>query len=607
MCGIFGILSKNKNCSTDVFKHLAKMAERRGSDSSGILHIEHDIAEVIKADYRITELIDGQKIKPGLNLGHSRLITNGEGDNQPIISPNCVVFHNGIITNTVSIWNDLREEPRLSTDTEVISVLIERHLQSGGKLSTLVTLFDEKLQGTASIAVYLHKLGKLVLYTNNSSLYVAEDDDKLAYASEFNHLSKLHFKSIHSVTTSGVIVPVPPVKKLDVNEIKLQRSRLLAQPALIKNQDKLLKSFDGKLKRCSKCILPETMPFINFDNHGVCNYCKNYKVRNQPKPLSELMDLIEPYRRVVGNECIVPFSGGRDSCFGLHLIVNELKLKPVTYTYDWGMVTDLGRRNISRMCHKLNVENIIVAADIAKKRKNIKKNLVAWLKKPHLGMMALLTAGDKHFFRYVEDVKRELDVSLNLWGINPLEVTHFKTGFLGVAPDFAETKVYSNGITKQLRYHTLRTKEMFRSPGYFNSSLWDTLSGEYYRSFHKKKDYYHIFDYWEWNETIIDEKLSDLYDWEFATDTPTSWRIGDGTAAFYNYVNFLFAGFTEHDTFRSNQVREGQITRSEALQRVEAENLPRYESIKWYLETVDIDFTSTIQIVNSAAENYRKQ
>ena len=37
------------------------------------------------------------------------------------------------------------------------------------------------------------------------------------------------------------------------------------------------------------------------------------------------------------------------------------------------MVTDLGRRNISRMCAELGVENIIVAADIEKKRENIKK------------------------------------------------------------------------------------------------------------------------------------------------------------------------------------------------------------------------------------------
>ena len=137
---------------------------------------------------------------------------------------------------------------------------------------------------------------------------------------------------------------------------------------------------------------------------------------------------MDPYRRD-GNECIVPFSGGRDSSYALHLVVKELDLKPVAYTYDWGMVNDLGRRNISRMCSELGVENIVIADDISRKRKNISKNLAAWLKHPDLGMVNILMAGDKHFFRHVKTVQKETDISLNLWGINPLEVTHFKAGF----------------------------------------------------------------------------------------------------------------------------------------------------------------------------------
>ena len=38
-------------------------------------------------------------------------------------------------------------------------------------------------------------------------------------------------------------------------------------------QDKKLKN----LKRCSKCILPETYPHIHFDKDGVCNYCLKYE------------------------------------------------------------------------------------------------------------------------------------------------------------------------------------------------------------------------------------------------------------------------------------------------------------------------------------------
>ena len=148
------------------------------------------------------------------------------------------------------------------------------------------------------------------------------------------------------------------------------------------------------------------MPFIKFDADGVCNYCTNYKIRNHPRPKEELFELVEPYRRAHGDEVLVPFSGGRDSCYALPLIVNELKLKPITYTYDWGMVTDLGRRNISRMSSALGVENIIVAPDITKKRDYIRRNLNAWLKSPHLGMLSVLTAGDKHFFRHIESVIR---------------------------------------------------------------------------------------------------------------------------------------------------------------------------------------------------------
>jgi DNA-binding ferritin-like protein (Dps family) len=394
-------------------------------------------------------------------------------------------------------------------------------------------------------------------------------------------------------------------KPFKINDHANRKTNLIADLPLISLEEKLLEYPKPKIKRCTKCVLPETMPFIKFDANGVCNYCNNYKLRNVPKPKEELFRLVESYRRAKGNDCIVPFSGGRDSCYGLHLIVNELKMKPVTYTYDWGMVTDLGRRNISRMCSQMGVENIIVADDITKKRKYIEINLRAWLKSPHLGMISILTAGDKHFFRHVETIKKQTGINLNLWGVNPLEVTHFKAGFLGVPPYFEEERVYTHGALKQLRYQKLRFKAMLKSPGYFNRSLWDTLSGEYYRSFTKKEDYFHIFDYWRWDEEIVNKTL-ELYNWEKAPDTKATWRIGDGTAAFYNYIYYTVAGFSEHDTFRSNQIREGQLTREEALKLVEDENQPRYQNIKWYLDAVGVSFEEAIKIINKIPKLYNQ-
>ena len=218
-------------------------------------------------------------------------------------------------------------------------------------------------------------------------------------------------------------------------------------------------------------------------------------------------------------------------------------------------------------------------------------------------MLSILTAGDKHFFKYIQDIKEQTGISLNLWGVNPLEVTHFKAGFLGVRPYFAEERVYSSGAMKQLRYHWLRTRAMVKSPGYFNRSLWDTFSGEYYRSISKKEDYFDIFDYWKWDETQIEDTLGG-YGWERAEDTNSTWRIGDGTAGFYNYVYHTVAGFTEHDTFRSNQIREGDITREEGLRLIGEENRPRYQNIKWYLDTLGFDFTEVVNAINLIPKLY---
>jgi hypothetical protein len=341
------------------------------------------------------------------------------------------------------------------------------------------------------------------------------------------------------------------------------------------------------------------MPFIRFDFDGVCNYCNNYTPRNNPRPLSalksEISGFINPNSEV---DCIVPFSGGRDSTYALHIISKELGLRPITFTYDWGMVTDLARRNISRVCSSLGVENIIVADDIQRKRRYITSNLTAWLKKPHLGMLNILMAGDKHFFRFIEDIKKETSIELNIWGMCPLETTHFKSGFLGVAPYFEERKVYTSGLGNQIRYQSKRLKQMVENPSYFNASVWDTLSGEYFRSIKPKTGYFHLFDYHQWKEQEVNSVL-DSYDWERAPDTDSTWRIGDGTAAFYNYVYRTVAGFTEHDTFRSNQIREGDINRHEALAFVERDNRPRYQNIKWYLDALGLDFKPVIARINS--------
>ena len=52
---------------------------------------------------------------------------------------------------------------------------------------------------------------------------------------------------------------------------------------------------------------------------------------------------------------------------------------------------------------------------------------------------------------------------------------------------------------------------MLKSRGYFNRSIWDTLQGEYYRSFLKKENYYHLFDYYTWEEKEVNNVILNDY------------------------------------------------------------------------------------------------
>lgn len=611
MCGIFGVVSGDSTTELSIFDDLGKLSERRGRDSSGILYYSNAKYEAVKADLPFGELIRQEQIKKyTIAIGHSRLITNGQADNQPVIRDELAIVHNGIITNDDEYWRNSNRRRSFSIDTEAILDVAIQLFSDGTSLSQLYEKVCQKCVGSFSCALIFPQCGKLVLMSNTGSLYVGKceanaNGECFAFASERFFLESVGCEKINQLM-GQLIIDIPHSNiPINIKEYKIPRADLLPALGSRSIEEKRLIYPQPSLRRCTRCILPESMPFISFDSFGVCNYCANYRKRNIPKPRAVLEDLLSRYQSSHGNRCIMPFSGGRDSSFALHLLTKEFGMRPVTMTYDWGMVTDLARRNISRMCAELGVENILIADDIANKRKNIKLNLCAWLKRPHLGMINILMAGDKHFFRHIETIKKETGLSLNIWGMNPLEVTHFKAGFLGFPPDFGTKQVFYTGFAGQLRYQLLRAKELVKNPSYINRSLWDTLSGEYYRSIKVKGDFYNLFDYWRWDEFEIDSAIAS-YGWEKAVDTNSTWRIGDGTAAFYNYVYYTMSGFTEYDTFRSNQIREGQITREEALAFVAEENRPRYQNIKWYLDAIGIDFASVIDVINKAPRAYRK-
>ena len=104
-------------------------------------------------------------------------------------------------------------------------------------------------------------------------------------------------------------------------------------------------------------------------------------------------------------------------------------------------------------------------------------------------------------------------------------------------------------LSKQIALLWFYGKEALFNPRLLNISITDSLLG-FFNYYHSDVDIIQFFEYHRWNENYLENTLRNNYDWEFALDTPTSWRIGDGTAAFYNLAYYMQLGFTENDVIR---------------------------------------------------------
>lgn len=146
-------------------------------------------------------------------------------------------------------------------------------------------------------------------------------------------------------------------------------------------------------------------------------------------------------------------------------------------------------------------------------------------------------------------------------------------------------------------------KNYLKNPAYINESMIDTFNA-YWQTFVVKDDFLYLFHYLEWREEEIVGTIKREYDWEVATDTTTTWRIGDGTAPFYNYIYQTIAGFGEDEVMLSNMVREEHLTRDEALRRAAEYNKPRTPSIREYAQLAGFNCEEALSIINAAPKLY---
>jgi 7-cyano-7-deazaguanine synthase in queuosine biosynthesis len=120
------------------------------------------------------------------------------------------------------------------------------------------------------------------------------------------------------------------------------------------------------MKRCKKCALPEKYPGIDFDKKGICNYC-NYLSASEKMRNSLRQNIEQQFYEIIKEakscskeyDCVVCYSGGKDSTFLLIELQEKFNLKILAYTLDNGFMSKEAISNSRKITKRLDITHVI--------------------------------------------------------------------------------------------------------------------------------------------------------------------------------------------------------------------------------------------------------
>jgi len=119
------------------------------------------------------------------------------------------------------------------------------------------------------------------------------------------------------------------------------------------------------MRYCQRCILPENFPGADLDDRGFCAYCRaersvaSNRERRREALRERFLRLCDEVRGLQPYDCLVAWSGGKDSTFTLAMMRRRYGLRPLAYTFDNGFVSPQALDNMSIVSGNLGVDHII--------------------------------------------------------------------------------------------------------------------------------------------------------------------------------------------------------------------------------------------------------
>lgn len=317
--------------------------------------------------------------------------------------------------------------------------------------------------------------------------------------------------------------------------------------------------------KCSKCVIPDNYPDISFDTDHVCNFCRTSK-KEEYLGVAALERELKTVRQGTGQyDCVVPVSGGKDSTYVLYYITKILGLKAIAVNYDNGFTHPQATENLQQITSKLGVELVTIRG--LNQRKIMAGNLRSFLARPTASMVPMMCTGCRvGIVGSACKVAREHNVNLIVMGWSRTEDTPFKAALLA-SDGGSVVKGLVKNVTlnpRYLLYGGAKTQVLDYLHSYSRIREW----GGILQILHPGIRQIAFFDYIEYNPERIQKEIIEKVGWS-CPDPENSWQFDCQIKMLQNCLYRTLLGFTATNDYLSSKIREGYITREQALETLE--------------------------------------
>ncbi len=335
------------------------------------------------------------------------------------------------------------------------------------------------------------------------------------------------------------------------------------------------KSSFSNLQYCIRCCMPETQEGITFDEIGICQACQSSEQKihiNWVQREKILRKLLDEAKSKAGNnyDCILPISGGKDSIFQMHVLVNVYGMKPLAVTFSHNWYSQTGWYNLINSLEKFNVDHIMFTPNRSLVNRIAKRSLegigdACWHCHSGLGAFPL-------------QVAVRFNIPLLIWGESIADASGRASYYCPVMRFDRNyfTRVSAKLNPEQMVCEYLSKRDLY--PFQVPSEKECNKVGMHG---------IHLGDYIFWDDERQTEFVRDTYGWKETQMEGTYKRYKSVECIMpgvHDFTNYLKRGYGRASYQASMDVRAGLLTRREGFELANTFDSERPYALDYYLK-----------------------